>query len=240
MSNLLACSLSARSRYACPRLARRSSKPPAPPLEASSPSLSKPPAPPDSVDLHRSLTNHRPADPDPRQYVKAHDGIRTRDLFLTKEVLYRLSYMGIARAASLPPQHRPRNGAGDGIRTRDPELGRLALYQLSYSRSPPAPSKNGGEGRIRTSVGVKPADLQSAPFGRSGTSPCKSPIGPSRWRESNSQPTDYKSVALPLSYIGAEFGQNVLFILPCRSSQEKGPRCAPRLSPRSDPDSLSE
>jgi hypothetical protein len=25
----------------------------------------------------------------------AHDGIRTRDLFLTKEVLYRLSYMGI-------------------------------------------------------------------------------------------------------------------------------------------------
>ncbi len=25
---------------------------------------------------------------------KAHDGIRTRDLFLTKEVLYRLSYMG--------------------------------------------------------------------------------------------------------------------------------------------------
>ena len=25
---------------------------------------------------------------------KAHDGNRTRDLFLTKEVLYRLSYMG--------------------------------------------------------------------------------------------------------------------------------------------------
>jgi hypothetical protein len=29
------------------------------------------------------------------QIWKAHDGIRTRDLFLTKEVLYRLSYMGI-------------------------------------------------------------------------------------------------------------------------------------------------
>ena len=27
--------------------------------------------------------------------MKAHDGNRTRDLFLTKEVLYRLSYMGI-------------------------------------------------------------------------------------------------------------------------------------------------
>jgi hypothetical protein len=29
-----------------------------------------------------------------RKDFKAHDGIRTRDLFLTKEVLYRLSYMG--------------------------------------------------------------------------------------------------------------------------------------------------
>jgi hypothetical protein len=29
----------------------------------------------------------------------AHDGNRTRDLFLTKEVLYRLSYMGIIYAA---------------------------------------------------------------------------------------------------------------------------------------------
>ena len=48
----------------------------------------------------------------------------------------------------------------------------------------------------------KPADLQSAPFGHSGTSPLGRPSAPSRWRESNSQPTDYKSVALPLSYIG--------------------------------------
>ncbi len=29
-----------------------------------------------------------------RVKLQAHDGIRTRDLFLTKEVLYRLSYMG--------------------------------------------------------------------------------------------------------------------------------------------------
>ena len=33
--------------------------------------------------------------------------------------------------------------------------------------------KNGGGGRIRTFVGVKPADLQSAPFGLSGTPPRK-------------------------------------------------------------------
>ena len=30
-----------------------------------------------------------------RSKIGAHDGIRTRDLFLTKEVLYQLSYMGI-------------------------------------------------------------------------------------------------------------------------------------------------
>jgi hypothetical protein len=44
--------------------------------------------------------------------VKAHDGIRTRDLFLTKEVLYRLSYMGIdphglGAAAHLNPLRNP-------------------------------------------------------------------------------------------------------------------------------------
>jgi hypothetical protein len=67
--------------------------------------------------------------------LKAHDGNRTRDLFLTKEVLYRLSYMGVIfdNGRSLLDRE---TGAGNGIRTRDPELGRLALYQLSYSRSP--------------------------------------------------------------------------------------------------------
>jgi hypothetical protein len=73
--------------------------------------------------------------------LQAHDGIRTRDLFLTKEVLYRLSYMGPIssrgpRAANPAAQLDATCGAGNGIRTRDPELGRLALYQLSYSRPP--------------------------------------------------------------------------------------------------------
>ena len=68
--------------------------------------------------------------------LKAHDGNRTRDLFLTKEVLYRLSYMGIIYAAYTCSRPNRETGAGNGIRTRDPELGRLALYQLSYSRSP--------------------------------------------------------------------------------------------------------
>lgn len=71
-------------------------------------------------------------------------GIRTRDLFLTKEVLYRLSYMGnywirnrITSTIELSfdgAVHRRISGAGDGIRTRDINLGKVALYQLSYSR----------------------------------------------------------------------------------------------------------
>ena len=67
--------------------------------------------------------------------LQAHDGIRTRDLFLTKEVLYRLSYMGPDFISTHGSWHDTDYGAGNGIRTRDPELGRLALYQLSYSRS---------------------------------------------------------------------------------------------------------
>jgi hypothetical protein len=72
--------------------------------------------------------------------------------------------------------------AGDGIRTRDIQLGRLTLYQLSYSRvlvfsdesrgsQARAKIEGSGEWWIRTTVGVEPADLQSAPFGRSGNSP---------------------------------------------------------------------
>ena len=39
---------------------------------------------------HVPWATRRPA----AKMLEAHDGIRTRDLFLTKEVLYRLSYMG--------------------------------------------------------------------------------------------------------------------------------------------------
>ena len=106
--------------------------------------------------------------------LQAHDGIRTRDLFLTKEVLYRLSYMGPHFISTHGSWHDTAYGAGNGIRTRDPELGRLALYQLSYSRPPrePTPPANhwwrGEDSNLRRH---KPADLQSAPFGHSGTSP---------------------------------------------------------------------
>ena len=65
-------------------------------------------------------------------------GIEPVNLFLTKEVLYQLSYVG------------PITGAGNGTRTRNPQLGRLMLWPLSYSRFLRA---IGGEGRIRTSEG---------------------------------------------------------------------------------------
>jgi hypothetical protein len=62
-------------------------------------------------------------------------GTRTRDLHLTKVVLYQLSYNGVR----VVPMHGQCLGhrtirAGDEARTRNPQLGRLMLYQLSYSR----------------------------------------------------------------------------------------------------------
>ena len=57
-------------------------------------------------------------------------GIEPMNLFLTKEALYRLSYVGFG-----PMNAIALLGAGDEIRTRDIQLGRLKLYQLSYSRT---------------------------------------------------------------------------------------------------------
>ena len=45
---------------------------------------------------------------------------------------------------------------------------------------------------------ASPTDLQSVPFDHSGTSPQLW----SQRRESNPQPADYKSAALPLSHVG--------------------------------------
>ena len=65
-------------------------------------------------------------------------GIEPVNLFLTKEALYRLSYVGVIFAfggsALRSRRFQNKGGAGDESRTRDIQLGRLKLYQLSYSR----------------------------------------------------------------------------------------------------------
>jgi hypothetical protein len=53
--------------------------------------------------------------PDPLPEPGAHDRNRTGDLVLTKDVLYRLSYVG--RIKQSPPSLHPGFGAGDGNRT---------------------------------------------------------------------------------------------------------------------------
>jgi hypothetical protein len=70
--------------------------------------------------------------------VEPTNGIEPLNLFLTKEALYLLSYVGnLLGDISLFRIifHQTAFGAGDEIRTRDIQLGRLKLYQLSYSRS---------------------------------------------------------------------------------------------------------
>ena len=63
------------------------------------------------------------------------------NLILTKDALYRLSYVGFIAVVFSKFLHHPAAslecGAGDEVRTRDLQLGRLELFQLSYSRSIP-------------------------------------------------------------------------------------------------------
>jgi hypothetical protein len=69
-------------------------------------------------------------------------------------------------------------GAGEEARTLDFQLGRLALYQLSYTRV--TKNQNFKEqltekwwrGVDSNHRSLTTADLQSAPFGHSGTTPC--------------------------------------------------------------------
>jgi hypothetical protein len=54
-------------------------------------------------------------------------GLEPVNLFLTKEVLYLLSYVGSKRSSSTCYEVSLSPGAGNGARTRDPQLGRLTL-----------------------------------------------------------------------------------------------------------------
>lgn len=63
------------------------------------------------------------------------------------------------------------NGAGEEARTLDPQLGRLVLYQLSYTRIKKQSHHQWWRGMDSNHRRHTPADLQSAPFGHSGTTP---------------------------------------------------------------------
>src|ERR1700752_1558862 len=74
---------------------------------------------------------------------------------------------------------RLQTGAGEGNRTLVVSLeGFCSTIELHPPRGCPPPKipplfkeVSGGEGWIRTNVGARPTDLQSAPFNHSGTSP---------------------------------------------------------------------
>jgi hypothetical protein len=112
-----------------------------------------------------------PAPLNRRSKIGAHDGIRTRDLFLTKEVLYRLSYMGVAprcflAAATLAPKWSGRRDSNP--RPRAWKARALPTELLPLSAGDVDNWWRGEDSNLRRH---KPADLQSAPFGHSGTSP---------------------------------------------------------------------
>ncbi len=90
----------------------------------------------------------------------AHNRIWTGDLFLTKEVLYQLSYMSTLRCW---------NGAGDGNRTHVISLeGWSSTIELHPQTFITEIMVEGGGFEPPKD---EPSDLQSDPFGHSGTPP---------------------------------------------------------------------
>ncbi len=94
----------------------------------------------------------------------AHNWTRTSDLFLTKEVLYRLSYVGKLRRTKRLLERVM------GIEPT-PSAWKAEVLPLNYTRLAHRLAKHGGGGgRIRTYEALA-TDLQSAPVGRLGTPP---------------------------------------------------------------------
>jgi hypothetical protein len=109
-------------------------------------------------------------------------GIEPVNLFLTKEALYLLSYVGTLKQL------------WSGRRDSNSRHSAWKAEALPTELLPQHPEWWWGEDlNLRRRM---PTDLQSVPFGHSGTPP--SDYTPwSQRRDSNPRPTDYKSVALP-------------------------------------------
>ena len=74
-------------------------------------------------------------------------------------------------ADTVPTDARPTRARRSSPRARALRLAGARSGALDYGRRLHAPSEGGGEGRIRTSEGAGPTDLQSVAFDRSATSP---------------------------------------------------------------------
>ena len=136
----------------------------------------------------------------------AGNGTRTRDPELGRLALYQLSYS--RSLLSLPST--PLRSASGRLRRGFARFAPHLMLSQSIANSPRCPRIpdyvwwRGEDSNLRRR---SPSDLQSDPFGHSGTSPYMSFSAPlclapdisnqSRWSESNRRPTDYKSVALP-------------------------------------------
>ena len=128
--------------------------------------------------------------------------IWTGDLSLTKGVLYHWAIRANFRF----------NGAGDEGRTRDMQLGRLPLYQLSYSRTMSVQTVFWSL-KLVVGEGFEPSKLTRQSYSLFPLAARESHLTLTfsavlllhfwitrkwcRHQESNSGPTDYKSVALP-------------------------------------------
>ena len=110
----------------------------------------------------------------------AHERNRTFDLLLTKEVLYRLSYVSV-ETGCCTGRRGWRNGAGDGNRTRASSLeGYSSTIELLPRRAELYRVWNWWREVDSNHRRRKPADLQSAPVGRLGIPPNISPEGRER------------------------------------------------------------
>ncbi len=99
-------------------------------------------------------------------HIGAHEWNRTIDLLLTKEVLYRLSYVSDVNGCENAKDQS--NGAGDGNRTRTSSL---EGYSSTIELLPQIRGTNWWREVDSNHRRRKPADLQSAPVGRLGIPP---------------------------------------------------------------------
>ena len=136
-------------------------------------------------------------------------GLEPVNLFLTKEVLYLLSYVGQPKRKAIlcATFWAPLNIASSGPSPLKPALPHNISIDSKVKHKITRDSTiyiNGTNISVMERGGFEPpkaspADLQSAPFDRSGTSPDYPLHSLWSWRwDSNPQPADYKSAALPI------------------------------------------